>query len=55
MGRALQAVPTELRDLLVEGYHIVYEIDGQSLNVVTVMHGSMDIVGRLRRLGYHPT
>jgi hypothetical protein len=40
-----------VREVICEGYRIVYTIDGDTLWVASVLHGAMDAAARLRDLG----
>jgi addiction module RelE/StbE family toxin len=37
-----------LRELIVGGYRVVYRVSGQRLGVIAVVHGSRDLITRLR-------
>jgi hypothetical protein len=34
--------------LIVTPYRLAYEVDGQTVTVLSVMHGAMDVEARLR-------
>ncbi len=40
----------DIRELIFEGYRIVYEQRDDSVIVVSVMHSAMDVANRLRNL-----
>lgn len=54
MGHVLRGAQIELRDLIVDDYHLVYEMKGDTVRLLTVLHGAQDIEASLTRLGYPP-
>jgi plasmid stabilization system protein ParE len=51
IGRVVPEFAREqLRELVVDGYRIIYTIDAQTIWVAAVLHGNMDIAARLRDL-----
>lgn len=39
-----------IREVLVERYRIIYEVDADTVTVLTVFHTSMDVRSRLRQM-----
>jgi addiction module RelE/StbE family toxin len=43
-GRAVPEVPTTLvRELIVPPFRVIYRIEGQSVGVITVLHGARQV------------
>lgn len=36
-----------LREIIADVYRIIYEIDGDSIGILTVIHGGQDLLGKL--------
>jgi plasmid stabilization system protein ParE len=47
------ALPT-LRELIVDDYRVVYDIDRNTVWIATVLHGAMDAGARIRLLRDEP-
>lgn len=55
IGRIVPEFGSEdLRELIVDNFRIVYEIDGETLRVLSVFHAAMDMASRLRDRGETP-
>ena len=52
MGRVVPEFGVEnLRELVIDNFRIVYEIDGEAVYVLSVFHAAMDVASRLRDPG----
>jgi plasmid stabilization system protein ParE len=50
MGRRVpEAAPRELRELLVDSYRVIYQVAGEQVQILTVIHGSRDVARLLDR------
>jgi len=36
----------DIRELIVQGYRIIYRIEAEEINILTVTHGSRDLAGQ---------
>ena len=36
----------DIRELIVQGYRIIYRIEAEEINILTVIHGSRDLAGQ---------
>lgn len=51
MGRTLPHTRDfEAREIIVDRFHVVYAIDGETVEISTILHGAMDIATRLHEL-----
>lgn len=41
----------DIRELIVQGYRIIYRIEADEINILTFIHGSRDLAGRKGRCG----
>ncbi len=55
LGRAVPEFESEtLREIIFEHYRIVYSIDADTITIYSVLHSSMDVSNRLRKLRKKP-
>ncbi|HEY8171803.1 MAG TPA: type II toxin-antitoxin system RelE/ParE family toxin [Dehalococcoidia bacterium] len=51
MGRAVAGPrDRDTRELIVDSFHIVYSVEGDDVEISTILHGAMDVTARLREL-----
>jgi len=50
MGRQVPEVEHEsLRELIVEGYRLIYQLRSETIEVITILHSRQDVKKKLRR------